>query len=416
MRRSIGGRALSIVVADDEPHVAVYLEAVLHEAGWDVVGTAPDADGAVALVHRWQPDVVLLDLRMPGGGLEAAQMIGSVSPATKIVVFSADVGEVLPLLRSGIDGYVVKGSSPECLVDAVRSAMDGGKYLAPAAGRVAVDELRHRLDVEEHDALRHRRSRERLEAVMAAQRFEVAVQPIVDVEHGTAVAVEALVRFRDPPARSPEAWFAEAAEEGLRVSLELATASAALRLLPQLRDDLCLAVNAGAELVESGRLDEVLTGQPLERVVLEVTEHAAIADYAAFVDALAPWRERGLRVAVDDAGGGYASFRHILRLSPDLIKLDASITRDLHADRRRRALARALIGYARELDLVVVAEGVEVEAELDVLRQLGAHWAQGFHLGRPRPLDEQPELLRGAGPGPQRLGPRCSPSGFRPVR
>src|SRR5918995_766951 len=102
------GRAVTVVVADDEPHVVRYLEAVLHTEGFDVAGTAIDADSAVQLVHHVQPDVALLDLRMPGGGLEAARLIGSLSPSTRLVIFSsaADESDLVPLLQSGIDGYV----------------------------------------------------------------------------------------------------------------------------------------------------------------------------------------------------------------------------------------------------------------------------------------------------------------------
>jgi EAL domain-containing protein (putative c-di-GMP-specific phosphodiesterase class I)/CheY-like chemotaxis protein len=418
MGTSIGGpgRAISVVVADDEPHVVRYLEAVLHTGGCTVLGTAGDADGAVQLVHRLRPDVVLLDLHMPGGGVDAARLIGSMNPDTRIVVFSADVDDVLPLLRSGIDGYVVKGSTPDRLIEAIRSAMTGGKYLAPEAGRVAVDELRSRLDAEDHEALRFKRVHGRLARTITERRFAVVLQPMVDLASGVVTGAEALTRFSEPPARSPADWFGEADQVGLRIPLELATASAALGLLPELRDDVVLAVNVGPATLRSGRLGEILTGCPLERVVLEITEHAAIDDYPALAASLAPWRADGLRIAVDDAGGGYASFTHILQLTPDLIKLDLTITRELHADHRRRALARALVGFARELDLLVVAEGVETPAELEALRDIGAHWAQGFHLGRPRPLGEQPLLQRGPSPGADQVVELRAAPGIRPVR
>jgi EAL domain-containing protein (putative c-di-GMP-specific phosphodiesterase class I) len=143
----------------------------------------------------------------------------------------------------------------------------------------------------------------------------------------------------------------------------------------------------------SGRLSEILVGAPLHRVILELTEHSPVSDYRALNDALRPWREKGTRVAVDDAGGGYASFSHILSLLPDFIKFDVTLTRDIHLDRPRQALARALVGFATEMDVGVIAEGVETEAELHAIVELGAPYAQGFHLGRPRPLTEQPDLL-----------------------
>jgi len=391
------GRAISIVVADDEPHVVHYLCTVLHLEGFDVAGTAADADGALSEVTHLRPDVVLLDLHMPGGGLQAAQMIGALAPETKILVFSADADDasVLPLLQSGIDGYVVKGAPPERLAEAIRDAVAGRTYLAPQVNKVAVEALTSRLHAERQEALRRERDRARIADVIAQQRFEAVFQPIFELRTGTAVAVEALTRFLASPTRTPDVWLAEAEATGQRAPLELALASCALSVLPTLPPDLSMALNVSPGVVLSGRLGEVLHSQPLDRIVLELTEHAPVDDYPALEAALAPWRERGARLAVDDAGAGYASLTHILRLRPELIKLDTSITRDIHLDRPRQALARALIGYAAETGVAVVAEGIETEAELEVVTRLGAPLGQGFHLGRPRPLEDQQELLTG---------------------
>jgi EAL domain-containing protein (putative c-di-GMP-specific phosphodiesterase class I) len=129
-----------------------------------------------------------------------------------------------------------------------------------------------------------------------------------------------------------------------------------------------------------------LLSVPPARVVLEVTEHAAVEDYGSLEQALRGHRARGMRVAVDDAGAGFASLRHILRLAPDLIKLDLSLTRDIHRDRSRRALATALISFASEIGAEIVAEGVEARDELEALAALEVGFAQGYYLGRPGPL------------------------------
>lgn len=403
------GRAISVILADDEPHVIEYLRTVLHLEGFDVAGASEDADGAVQLAAHLLPDVALLDLRMPGGGLDAARLIGSVSPDTRIVVFTADADspEILPLLRAGIDGFVVKGAPPDRLADAIRSAMRGGTYFAPEASRVAMDELTTRLHAEEQEVLRRNRSRDRITDVISGGRFRVVLQPVVDLVTGLPIGVEALSRFQGAPVRPPDQWFEEAAQAGLRPSLELATAGIALRSLGQLRPELHLSINISPATALSGRLGEILVGVDLGRVVLELTEHAAVADYPALVAALTPWRRQGARLAVDDAGGGYASFAHILSLSPEFIKLDVSLTRDIHLDTKRQALARAITGFAAEIGVSVVAEGIETAAELEVIAGLGTPLGQGFHLGRPRPLEEQPELLAGhpAVPGAE-LGPK----------
>jgi EAL domain-containing protein (putative c-di-GMP-specific phosphodiesterase class I) len=121
--------------------------------------------------------------------------------------------------------------------------------------------------------------------------------------------------------------------------------------------------------------------------VLEITEHAAIRCYPDVLTAMQPLRDKGLRIAVDDAGAGYSSFRHILTLSPDIIKLDMSIVRNIDSDRSRKALAAALMGFARATGSKVVAEGVETLSELSVLRELGVDKAQGHLLAKPTPLD-----------------------------
>jgi EAL domain-containing protein (putative c-di-GMP-specific phosphodiesterase class I)/CheY-like chemotaxis protein len=351
-------RAPTVTLADDEPHVVEYLSALLETEGYVEVGTATDADGAVQLAHRLEPDVALLDLRMPGGGLEAARLIGSLSPVTKIVIFSSatDEADLLPLLKAGIDGYVVKGSPPERLVDAINSALEGDLHLAPKVNRFAMAQLSSRLLAEEQVALRGLRLRQRVGAAIAGAEFRIVLQPIVDVHRDVAVAAEALARFQDRTNRSPTQWLADAEHVGLLVPLELALVDAALSHLPRLDDHVSLAINLSPTTVLSGRLHEVLTGVPVDRVILELTEHAPVDDYPALRTALARWRDRGLRLAVDDAGGGYSSFAHILELAPELIKLDSTLIRDLHTSTHRQALARAVIGFAEEMGVQVVAE------------------------------------------------------------
>lgn len=392
--------AVTVVVADDEPHVIEYLSAVLHLEGLVLVGTANDADSAVREVTQLQPDVVLLDLHMPGGGLQAAQLIGSLAPSTRIVVFSADADEpeVLSLLESGIQGYVMKGAPPDRIGEAIRAAVDGQAYLAPAVSQMALGALTSRLDAEQRAALRSRRAREQVEDVITHRRFRPVAQPIVELATGRPVAVEALTRFTTATSRSPLEWFLHADEVGLRVALELAVTRTALAELSLLPEPLVMAVNVSPTTILSGRLGEVLIDQPLHRVVLELTEQVRVDDYGRLHRAVTPWRERGARLAVDDVGTGYASFTHVLRLQPDLIKLDRDLVSDIHIDEPRQALARALIGYAAEVGVDVVAEGIETEEERATVAALGARFGQGYHLGRPRPLLDQLEALgEGAG-------------------
>jgi EAL domain-containing protein (putative c-di-GMP-specific phosphodiesterase class I) len=211
-------------------------------------------------------------------------------------------------------------------------------------------------------------------------------QPVVGLRDGRVLGLEALSRFPGQLDRTPDVWFAEAMSVGLGAELEAEAVRSAVRALPQLRDGAFLAVNVSPAAVLSGRVHEALARVDLRRVVLEMTEHAPVTDYDELIRALRPLKRRGARIAVDDAGAGYASFRHILHLRPEWIKIDISITRGVNTDAAHSALALALVRFAAEMGCHIIAEGVETEGELVALRSLGATAAQGYHLGRPAGL------------------------------
>ena len=116
--------------------------------------------------------------------------------------------------------------------------------------------------------------------------------------------------------------------------------------------------------------------------------HARVDDYPALKAALAVFRERGFRLAIDDAGAGFASLRHIVLLHPDFIKLDMTLTRDVHVDATRRALVVALVAFGSQIGARVVAEGVETPEQLATLLEAGVHFGQGFYLARPQALPD----------------------------
>lgn len=240
------------------------------------------------------------------------------------------------------------------------------------------------LDLEQGRA--EREKREAVGRVIEEGAFEMAFQPIVDLVSLKTVSLEALCRFRAEPYRTPDKWFNDAAEVGLGLDLELAAIRAALAHFADMPEALDLSVNASPDLVLSGRLTAALDHRFLHRTTLEVTEHARVADYDGLHRELAPLRERGMKVAVDDAGAGYSGLQHIVQIAPDIIKIDMSLTRGIHEDRARRALASAMVFYARETGSSVVAEGVETEDELLTLKILGIAKGQGYLLGKPAPL------------------------------
>jgi EAL domain-containing protein (putative c-di-GMP-specific phosphodiesterase class I) len=227
-----------------------------------------------------------------------------------------------------------------------------------------------------------------INAILQQGQPRIVYQPIYDLGTGRLAGVEGLSRFDATPLRTPDKWFADAAEVGLGPVLEARAAASALAGLRGLPPDIYLAINGSPDFILGPSLEEILVAAELQRVVLEITEHTSVADYDTLLAALAPLRAQGLRLAVDDTGAGYASMRHILALEPDLLKLDMSLTRGIDRDRKRRALASALIAFARETGAGIIAEGVETHSELQALYDLGVTRAQGYYLARPMPLDE----------------------------
>ncbi len=234
----------------------------------------------------------------------------------------------------------------------------------------------------------HQILRKRVGDIIKGARLEVAYQPIYHVREHRVTGFEALTRFQTDPYRPPHFWFKEAERAGLGEDLELMAIREALKGMAVLPENTYLSLNISPAHLLSGAISDLLANYPARRVVVEITEHAGISDYDAFRTALAPMRARGIRIAVDDAGAGYSSFQHILELGVDLIKLDISLIRNIHNDTARRALAAALIKFAEVTGTRVIAEGVETETELAVLRELGVEKVQGFYIGRPMTLEQ----------------------------
>ncbi|WP_165865770.1 sensor domain-containing phosphodiesterase [Vallicoccus soli] len=221
----------------------------------------------------------------------------------------------------------------------------------------------------------------RLDALQAEGGPQMVFQPVLELDGLGQVGVEALSRF---PTGSPDAWFAAAAAAGAGPDLELRAVARALEALEHVEG--FLALNVSPATVATPELARRLAPYPPGRIVLEVTEHEAIADYDGLNAALRPLRGAGVRLAVDDAGAGFASMRHVLALAPDVLKLDTSLVRGIDAHPGRQALATALATFAAATGATVVGEGIETQAELDLLRDLGIAHGQGFHLARPAPL------------------------------
>jgi PAS domain S-box-containing protein len=216
----------------------------------------------------------------------------------------------------------------------------------------------------------------------------VVVQPIVDLTTGTVVGGEALSRFAGPPMQGPDRWFADATQVGLGCELELAAVRSAQRMIPSMPAGAYLSINVSPVTAMTPELFDLLARVKAAPglIVLELTEHMDVTDYPKLGTALAALRRLGARIAVDDTGSGFASLRHILNLSPEFVKLDVDLVRNIDTDPARRALAAGLLIFTQEVGAVLVAEGIETQDELNTLREVGITHGQGYHLGRPAPL------------------------------
>jgi EAL domain-containing protein (putative c-di-GMP-specific phosphodiesterase class I)/DNA-binding response OmpR family regulator len=228
--------------------------------------------------------------------------------------------------------------------------------------------------------------RTRLERVLEGREFHTVFQPIVEVDTLKVVGYEALTRFED--GTRPDVRFEEASRADLGADFELAAMRLAVDASRELPPDAFVALNISPRSVidRADAIGEILA--PIGRqVVAELTEHVAIEDYRELRAALGRLGQ-GVEVAVDDAGAGYASLRHILELQPAFAKLDISLVRGIDADDLRQALAAGLNYFALRTGCRLIAEGVETQAEADALGRLGIEFAQGYLYGRPQPLAE----------------------------
>lgn len=235
--------------------------------------------------------------------------------------------------------------------------------------------------------IRQRQHREGLRSSIgrsiAEHAFHPVFQEIVNLASSEVVGYEALTRFAD--GTRPDRRFADAAAIGLGLELEAATIAAALAAARELPAGTFLGLNVSPDLILDGdRLADLLREAPAP-VVLEITEHVTITDYAALrgaIDLLGP----SVRSSVDDAGAGFSSLRHIVELKPDFVKLDIGLIRAIDRDPARQALIAGMVYFALRSSCTLVAEGIETDGEFAELRKLSVDLGQGYLIGRPRPI------------------------------
>ena len=389
-----------ICVVDPDEATLVALRELLRSDGFvDVIAT-PDAGELLLLVDRHEVDLVIVDPAADGREVDLVRELDrrrgpSVYLPILVLTEEASAGVRRKALATGAADFVAKPFDPSEVLLRIRN------LLATRALHVELDGHRRLL---EQQLMEHQRQAREEWELRAEQRARVlqamepgsirlVYQPVFGLDDGRLLGAESLTRFEVEPHRPPNEWFAEAELVGLGADLELASVREAAAQMGELPRGAFLSVNLSAEVAASPRLADALAGADLSCVVVELTEHAPVTDYAALRANLEGLRAQGVRIAIDDAGAGYASFQHILRLQPDLIKLDLGLTAGIDQDPVRRALATALLTFGREIGALMIAEGVERQEELDALIELGFAGAQGYFLGRPEPLPIRTTML-----------------------
>ncbi len=327
------------------------------------VGTAIPADRAAYLrqsatgpwIDEWRP-------RATDGTYEKAWNRLGLTVAAYVPFGTGDM----------VHGLLAMGSTEA--IDAAEAArwLPAATEIGAIAAALLIPELGSRR--------RHEGIRARLEGLISKGGFTPVFQPIVRLGDETVVGFEALTRFADGVA--PERWFATAEAIGMGYEVEAATMRAALLAAVDLPPRAWVSVNVSPSRLGDRRLPRNLSAARRRPVVLEITERLEIADYAAARDAL-DQLGRSVDVAVDDAGAGFASLRHIIELRPRYVKLDRQLVRGVESDPARQAMIAGMVYFARDTGCLLIAEGVEKAAERDTLRRLGVPFGQGFLFGRP---------------------------------
>jgi EAL domain-containing protein (putative c-di-GMP-specific phosphodiesterase class I) len=366
-----------ILVAEDDLDLLEIVVALLKESGYRTVGVS---NGAAAIEHlrKTDIDIVLTDIQMPdANGVDVLRSVREHNLDTPVILMTGNptLPTAVEALKLGALGYLAKPVPAERLLEAVSEAL----------GLVRLMRLRRQAVAELSGETRFIADRAGLQAAFArawAGLF-MAYQPVMWARDGTCFGHEALLRTTAPDVPGPGV-FLDIAERLEKIP----------ELGRQLRDTIARDLDAmpAAVLVnvhpqELADPELGADADPLslhaDRVVLEITERASLDGVGDLRERVARLRARGFRVAVDDLGAGYAALSSFASLEPDLVKVDISLVRGVDSSHTKRRLIGSISELCRDLGILVVAEGVETEAERQVLVELGCDLLQGFLLGRP---------------------------------
>lgn len=324
-------------------------------------------------------------------------------PRTKRSLSRRDLLRVRERLRRKLDSYLSDTLGAE-LVQRVAYFIGVAVIRREASVRLerlvyrAVDEGLAEAASQKAKSLRNRARA--LVAILERGRIWTVYEPLLDLRSQTVVGYEALSRGPPGQLRAPDILFKVAYETDLVLKLERLCREHALRALPRLGPEQLLFINTEPLSVFDRKLSatEVVAGSP-GRVVFEITERAAVADFSTFRHAVRLLKHSGFKIAVDDVGAAYSGLRVISEIEPDFIKLDMQLSRGAHGSGVKQHLINAIVRFCKDARLSLIAEGIETREELEAVASLGIHLVQGFLFGSSvdQPGEEKvefPALLR----------------------
>jgi diguanylate cyclase (GGDEF)-like protein/PAS domain S-box-containing protein len=357
-------------------------DALLSEVGRRLLETCPYDD--VARLGSDEFAILTADkARADQAAALAQQVLDRLSRPYRLGDKDSFVGASL-----GIALFPTDSRRPADLLHDAETAMHRAKRAGRNAWRFFTDKMREDFRLRtglENDL---RRSWERKE-------FSVVYQPIVDLKTGHITAAEALIQWRHPDrglvsTQSIIPIIEDIGLIGLIGRWVLETAATDARKWREAGcGNLAISVNLSGRQLERGLTVDAITdametaGLPPSALILEMTESILVDDMEAAIDWLSELRDRGVRVAIDDFGTGYSSLAYLKRMPANAIKIDREFVAHILNDERDLALVRSILALAQGLDLKVVAEGIEEQAQCDVLRELGCEYGQGYLFSRP---------------------------------
>jgi EAL domain-containing protein (putative c-di-GMP-specific phosphodiesterase class I)/GGDEF domain-containing protein len=387
--RSPSGLRRAVLLLAPDSEVAMMIR-IAGAAGTLPVAVRSDADAASAAAAERLAAVILADARA-GASVTALSAVPDAPPVVALLP-DRDAVTACDMLAADVRGLALLDDAPEELRRVVASVVAGEPAVSSSLGTPVILTLLERSPAPPIDPVAARdHVRERFAELRAV------FQPIADLSSLSRLGFLALTRCAGGDA---DDLFAEARELGIGVEYELAATRAVLSQLDRLPGGDVLFIKLSCAAVAHEELPALLAPGTEPRIVLELSGRDD--DDEGFYPAIDRLRARGMRFAVDETGAAFGSLDYLLDLAPAFVRLPSGLTRGIHSDRTRRALALAVTSFATHLGTRVIADQIESEAELAALRRLGVSYGIGAPIGGPGDLPQQapeaPPELGDAGP------------------